>query len=400
MLVYQGKYFDWYAYQSTWNSHNTQYLSQVNYPDQVYDQLVQILGVDIINKTTDHRLYLMVDQQTGGGFAANYISEIGKGPGIGIAYDAWYNIYSRSDVWSTELIAHEMTNVFTGQIVGGWPIDWWADDRSPFPYAIKIMVEQNLGHSDASDASLYSADALTRMFLQFMSTYGSDIYSQVLQAIESDGWSQWFGPNPSLLLSEYVAAYLSIGTGTNLADQINTNLQITGIPYQLDRDTVQNIWDYRQYLQQFPRDDPKWQLFRQGETVFKIETTLSCSVSSSTITIGDNVTVSGTISPTMSGKVVTLTYAKPDGATVTRTVTTGSDGSYSDPYKPNAVGSWSVVASWDGDSQHFGSTSQTASFNVKAVIDYTLYVCGISAVAVIILVGYMVTKRKRKPQLL
>ena len=210
VLVYQGKYFDWYAYQSTWNAYSSRYLSQVNYPDQVYKQLVKLLGVDLIRKIPDHRLCILVDQRTGGAFAAGYISEIGKGPGIGVAYDAWLNTYSGSDTWSIELIAHEMVNVFTGEIVSGWPVDWWADHISPFPYAIKIVVEQKLGHHDAANTSLKSADPLTNMFLKFMSEFGSNIYSRFLLAIKKDGWFQWFGPNPSILLSEYVAAYLSL----------------------------------------------------------------------------------------------------------------------------------------------------------------------------------------------
>lgn len=265
VLVYRGKYFDWYAYQSTWDKYRSYYLSQVDYPDQVYEQLVEILGINIIVDTPDHRLYLLVDQRTGGAFATEYISEIGKGPGIGVAYDAWFNIYSGKDYWSTELIAHEVVNLFTGQIAAGWPVDWWADTRSPFPYAIKIIVEQNLGHYDAAEASLRSADPLTKMFLQLRSAYGSNIYSRLLQTIRSDGWLQWFTPNPSKLLSEYVAAYLSQAAGVNLADQINSVFSTVGIAYQLDPEVVQDIWNYRQYLQQFPRDDPKWESFRRGD---------------------------------------------------------------------------------------------------------------------------------------
>lgn len=100
-------------------------------------------------------------------------------------------------------------------------------------------------------------------------------------------------------------------------------------------------------------------------TVSKISTTISCSTSSSEITEGDSVTVSGSISPAVSGKTVTLTYKKPDGSTFTRTVSSGSDGSYSDSYKPDVVGSWSVSASWAGDSTYDGASSSSKSLNVK-----------------------------------
>lgn len=75
--------------------------------------------------------------------------------------------------------------------------------------------------------------------------------------------------------------------------------------------------------------------------------------------------VSGSISPAVSGATVTLTLTKPDGTTSTRTTTTDSNGSYSDSYSPDAVGSWSVIASWAGDSTRNGASSPSAPFTVK-----------------------------------
>lgn len=100
-------------------------------------------------------------------------------------------------------------------------------------------------------------------------------------------------------------------------------------------------------------------------TVTKISTTISCSVSPSEVTEGGSVTVSGSISPAVSGATVTLTYKKPDATTFTRTATTGSGVSYSDTYKPDATGSWSVSASWAGDSTHEGASSLSIPFTVK-----------------------------------
>jgi peptide/nickel transport system substrate-binding protein len=101
-------------------------------------------------------------------------------------------------------------------------------------------------------------------------------------------------------------------------------------------------------------------------TVTKIPTAISCIPSSSEIVEGDTVTISGSISPTVSSKAVTLAFRKPDGTTFTRTVTTASDGSYSDSYKPDAAGSWSVTASWSGDSTHDNASSSSISFTVKS----------------------------------
>jgi hypothetical protein len=100
-------------------------------------------------------------------------------------------------------------------------------------------------------------------------------------------------------------------------------------------------------------------------TVSKISTVLSCSVSPSDLTFGDSLTVLGSISPSVSDVAVTLTYTKPDGSTFTRTVTTGTNSNFSDSYTPNAVGTWSVNASWEGDSTHEDAASKQ-SFKIYA----------------------------------
>jgi len=99
----------------------------------------------------------------------------------------------------------------------------------------------------------------------------------------------------------------------------------------------------------------------------KLATTLTCSVSPSTVVIGGSVTVSGAISPSVSGATVTLTFTRPDGSTTTISASTRTDGSYTTTYVPNMVGSWSVVASWAGDDTYFGATSPTTSFTVTKI---------------------------------
>jgi len=107
-------------------------------------------------------------------------------------------------------------------------------------------------------------------------------------------------------------------------------------------------------------------------TVNKIPTTISCRASSSEITKDDTITITGSISPAISGKTVTLTYTKPDGRTFTKPATTGPDGSYSDVYQPDTNGSWSVRASWEGDSEHQSASSLSVSFNVIAPFNVSI----------------------------
>ena len=99
-------------------------------------------------------------------------------------------------------------------------------------------------------------------------------------------------------------------------------------------------------------------------TVPRISTSISCSVSPSLLTIGGSVTVSGAISPTVAGVTVTLTYTKPDGSTFTHSVTTSPSGTYSDTYTPDKIGTYSVQASWAGNNDYKGATSDKVSFTV------------------------------------
>jgi hypothetical protein len=142
-------------------------------------------------------------------------------------------------------------------------------------------------------------------------------------------------------------------------------------------------------------------LLEMTETnMWKIPTDLSCSVSKNTIAEGDNIVISGSINVTLSGKTVTLTYMKPDGSTMNRAVTTGSDGSYSDSYTPDATGSWNVAASWEGDSTHSGAASSSKSFAVtpKSFIETPLGIATVGGGIIVVIAIIVLVLRKRKPK--
>jgi hypothetical protein len=133
----------------------------------------------------------------------------------------------------------------------------------------------------------------------------------------------------------------------------------------------------------------------------RVPTELSCSISKNTITQGDGIVVSGSINVSLSGKTVTLTYKKPDESTLNRTVTTGSDGSYSDSYTPDAAGSWSVTASWIGDSLHNGATSSTRSLTVNSVtfILFTPFGIALMGGAIILIIIIIVVLMRGKSKI-
>jgi hypothetical protein len=101
--------------------------------------------------------------------------------------------------------------------------------------------------------------------------------------------------------------------------------------------------------------------------VTKIQMQLSCTVTHPTIPLGQSIATYGYLMPTISGITITLTYRKPTGSPIVKTVQTNSGGLYNDTlFTPQEAGSWNVTATWDGDDTHTATTSSLAYFTVEA----------------------------------
>jgi parallel beta-helix repeat protein len=129
----------------------------------------------------------------------------------------------------------------------------------------------------------------------------------------------------------------------------------------------------------------------------KMSTALTCAISESNSTLGSSITVTGFLSPEFSGKTITLTYTKPDSSTVIRTVTTGTNGFYTDTYTPEVVGSWSVLALWTGDSTYEEAFSVSRSYMINAPAQNPMVFYGliIAAIAIVTTGALVVLRRKR-----
>ena len=91
---------------------------------------------------------------------------------------------------------------------------------------------------------------------------------------------------------------------------------------------------------------------------------ITCITSQASINVGDTLTVSGEITPAVVGASVKIEY-KSGSTDVSRSATTGSDGKFNDKYAPTLVGSWTVQASWGGNTQYFGASSSIVMFTVS-----------------------------------
>ncbi|MGB9071655.1 MAG: hypothetical protein WCC22_03215 [Terriglobales bacterium] len=175
--------------------------------------------------------------------------------------DAYYNVFDDPvtnapihGFWGYLLTLHEAINVYTGLVSAGWPTDWWADHRSPFPNAFDYEIMQAIGTAQNNSNLLLSAtaqknrldnqsqypsgyDTEVAMFINFWTQFcqgspcsGFPAYSNAFKSVIEDGisWPNASGDpnftgdnNYSAQLTEYVIAYLQMGFATT-TDQTQT----------------------------------------------------------------------------------------------------------------------------------------------------------------------------------
>jgi len=109
-------------------------------------------------------------------------------------------------------------------------------------------------------------------------------------------------------------------------------------------------------------------------SVSRKSSTIEATISDPEITFGESITITGSISPAHQAQV-TLTLTDDEGETETETVTSDTSGAFLvSNYFPSKGGSWSVVASWDGDSEYGGAGSSplTVTINPAEITELTI----------------------------
>ncbi|MCJ7505673.1 hypothetical protein MUP05_04300 [Candidatus Bathyarchaeota archaeon] len=115
---------------------------------------------------------------------------------------------------------------------------------------------------------------------------------------------------------------------------------------------------------------------------FKPPSLLSITTKPNTLEEGESISVAGSLMPYLPA-TIQLIYRNPAGTEITRQVSTDT-GNFTDTFKPDAAGDWSVKAKWAGDSDLEGSESQLVQFSVKAsplktVLPVTVVVVAVAA---------------------
>ncbi len=134
--------------------------------------------------------------------------------------------------------------------------------------------------------------------------------------------------------------------------------------------------------------------------VTKISTSLSCTVSSSEITEGASIIITGQLSPSISDTMITVTYQKPDGSTFNKTVITESDGSYTVSHEPQGIGVWNIITSWNGNETYQEIINDSQFYEVKepSFFETPIGIATITGgIVAVISISFILIKRRNTP---
>jgi hypothetical protein len=137
-------------------------------------------------------------------------------------------------------------------------------------------------------------------------------------------------------------------------------------------------------------------LFAAKSYPVKSEVTLNLTLVQDIVTIGDNLTVRGSVTPTGRAIPVTVTFNSANG-TKQIICHTKADGTFTASFKPENLGTYEVQARFDGDAFLYESLSSWLSAEVvepSIFMKYSLYIGGGIGAAVV--VGAIIYWRKTK----
>jgi len=126
---------------------------------------------------------------------------------------------------------------------------------------------------------------------------------------------------------------------------------------------------------------------------------LSLAVSTRFVITRSAVTISGSISPALSGKNITL-YVSSSGSPLSMlvTVVTDSDGRYSYTWRPSSAGIYSIRASWSGDADYAGADSGICTL-IGVPLEWLMMGVTVIVLLIVLLVVTLATRRKPPEEL-
>jgi len=142
----------------------------------------------------------------------------------------------------------------------------------------------------------------------------------------------------------------------------------------------------------------------QSAIIGKVDSTISITLSTTSITVGENTTLSGLIDPVRSGATVTIWYRLSGEVTwnTATTSTTDQNSQYSYVWTPGSAGTYELKASWEGDENTFADETEVQELTVQestqpSGLTVLLPIIALAAtivIAIVAIVGYFVKTRK------
>jgi len=133
-----------------------------------------------------------------------------------------------------------------------------------------------------------------------------------------------------------------------------------------------------------------------GSFVVKHHTELNISVVSESISLGENVTLTGFVTPTAQDLPLTLSYISANGS-FQQIVNTSINGTFLASFKPQVQGIWKVEAVFEETNAFYRSPEVVLAFEVgppSFLAQYSMYIIGAIALALGVL-GVFVIRRRR-----
>ena len=145
---------------------------------------------------------------------------------IGFSSSSWPD-----EQWRHWILVHELVNLYAHHYggAGGYPSDWWANGRSPFPTYACCLVLANIGLIE--DAAWLKGTAKGKpdhdLYWALHTRFGFELFGRFLRLVRADGidmgkiGAPW--PNADARRSLYTVAYLSLAADENLAELIRAH---------------------------------------------------------------------------------------------------------------------------------------------------------------------------------
>jgi len=208
-------------------------------------------------------------------------------------------------------------------------------------------------------------------------------YEQVIavSAIDQNDKKAWFSNFGSYIdfcapgvniLSTWKDGNYVYGSGTSVAAPFVAGviaLMLSKYPQLSAEDAIENLRVQAEDLSEEGWDQYYgWGLVDAYWAVSETSSTISICLSSTTITLGSSVTISGGINPAQEGVNVTIWY-RPSGGTWTTmaNVITNGNGNYSYLWTPEKAGTYELKATWEGDEITLGAESEPLILTVEEV---------------------------------